>query len=100
MKQAALTKPVDLQRIISFFIMNRKTAHEILDNENSARTRHVRNFIGSHSHTVAEALVIWSQLEDCPPCLRGRLDSLRSELKHLPEFSESNSFSPNHQKKL
>jgi len=80
--------------------MNRKTAHEILDNENSARTRHVRNFIGSHSHTVAEALVIWSQLEDCPPCLRGRLDSLRSELKHLSEFSESNSFSPNHQKKL
>jgi hypothetical protein len=70
--------------------MDRETAYEILANEDSARTSHVRNFIGSHPLTVAEALVIWAQLEDCPPYLRERLDSLRSELQHCEEFTESN----------
>lgn len=70
--------------------MNRGTAYELLANEDSTRISHVRNFIGSHPLTVAEALVIWAQLEDCPPCLRGRLDSLRSELQHCEEFSLSN----------
>jgi len=71
--------------------MNRETAHEVLANEDSTRVSHVRNFIGSHPLTVAEALVIWAQLEDCPPCLRERLDSLRSELQHCEEFTEANS---------
>lgn len=72
--------------------MDRKTAHSIINNEKSARSSLVRSFLGCHSLTVAEALVIWAQLEDCPHCLRETLDSLRKELGHLPEFKKKIAF--------
>lgn len=68
--------------------MDREKAHSIINNEKSARSSLVRSFLGCHPMTVAEALVIWAQLEDCPPCLRKTLDSLRKELDHLPEFKK------------
>lgn len=66
--------------------MNREKAHSIINNEKSARSSLVRSFLGCHPLDVAEALVIWAQLEDCPFYLRETLDSLRKELDHLPEF--------------
>lgn len=68
--------------------MNRTDAQEIVDIEDSTRCELVRNFIGCHPYTVAESLVIWAQLPDCPSDVSNILDQLRDTLSHCPEFTK------------
>lgn len=69
--------------------MNREDVEKLIheDEPDSSRSELTKYFCGLHPCTVVEALVMWAELNDCPPKIGAVLKPLREQISYLPEFN-------------